>query len=140
LLKGDVNEPEWGLEEEVGVLAERAVKLVDEREGVQYAMESGPVNDSDEDVEDAESDTTDSDDTQILDTPPSSPQATDNQITQPHLNPLLTTLATTHLSSLLALLAHHRPLVERSLYPRLRPTDWRDVLACAAASGRVSPR
>lgn len=99
LLAGDVHEPEWGLEEEVRLIAERA----------RMAHNAN------------------------LELPESETEHT-------YDSPALVHLTSAHLSRLLAALEHHVPLVERSLYDRLRPMSWTQVLACVGACGLVSPR
>jgi hypothetical protein len=103
LLAGDVDVPEWGIEDEIKVLASRALKA-------HLSIEE----------EEEEEGTTGPDD-------PTSDDGEDEVLDAPFLNAV--TMATSaHLSQILALLAAHVPLTGKTTQDRIRPIGWESVL------------
>jgi hypothetical protein len=110
LLADDVHVPEWGLEDEIKLLALHSLR--------QYS----PHKFLDPSPEDAG---TDADEDDIL--PPSTVKA-------------LTLSSSSHLSSILAIISAHIPLYEKGLQSRLKPVGWESVVDMMGASGLVDEK
>lgn len=110
LLAGDVHVPEWGLEDEIKLLAEHSLKADDNGDSLNCAGEGPFVSDVPRSKEDDD----------------------------PRLSPIalhaLTEVSTTHLSNILALLAAHVPLAEKSMQNRVLPISWEAVLDVVAVN------
>lgn len=108
LLAGDVHVPEWGLDEEIRLIASQSMKDSKTSSG-RSSEDDGTVNVEDED--------------DLL--PDSSLIALRND-------------SVNHLSHMLSTLSFCIPLVEKSLRNRVRPLNWERVLAAVSASGTIS--
>lgn len=115
LLAGDVHIPEWGLDEEVRLIASQALHE-------SKAAEPPDALDSDVRSESSDADSID---------------------VEPSLSPIflkaLASSTAAHLSQILSLLAFHTPLVEKSLQNRLAAVGWVQVLNAVSAAGSVAP-
>ena len=127
LLAGDVLVPEWTFEDEVRLVAEKTIAVIRRREN------GGNFGNNVEQAESSNPPPCDSDNLKDTDDP-------DLSTVLPAHFTALPAIIKSHLASLLAALAHHTPLVKCSLYPRLRPMSWVQVLNCAGACALVSPR
>ncbi|CCM03057.1 uncharacterized protein FIBRA_05177 [Fibroporia radiculosa] len=118
LLAGDVHVPEWGLEDEVELMASRALKRVPQAlapavvagEDDSKPFPGGIEGGVDEDVE-----------------------------LEPASLHALTDDSATYLARILALLAAHTGSYTKRMQDRLRPFDWEAVLAIVGASSLVDP-
>ena len=113
LLAGDVNVPEWNLEDEVKSVALQCLAATGGNE--QLAHQASSVDDS-SDLEDI----------------------TESQLTSHAVN-AITESTSRHLSQILALLAAYVPPNEKSMQNRVRPLNWESVLNIVIAHGLASP-
>ncbi|OCH94568.1 hypothetical protein OBBRIDRAFT_99347 [Obba rivulosa] len=127
LMAGDVHVPEWGLEDEIKHLALRLLKgdRPDDPARSRLSSLGMELDGSVQGVSDADSPATagDEDEDEHL-LPPSSLSA-------------LTATSSAYLSQILALLAAHVPVAEKSLQNRVKPINWETVLDVAGASDLI---
>ncbi|KAI0089671.1 hypothetical protein BDY19DRAFT_993242 [Irpex rosettiformis] len=113
LLAGDVNVPEWSLEDEVKLIATQYLAA---NGGSEQSAQRGPNADQLSDLE----------------------FGADSQLTLHAVN-ALTESTSRHLSQILALLAAYVPPNELSMQNRVRPLNWESVLNIITANGLADP-
>lgn len=126
MLAGDVHVPEWGLEDEVAHIALH--HLASRRRKSRPPAPPAPAS--------ARKDSVDPED--AMDSADEEDEDEVNRLTPLALR-ALTTSASIYVSQVLALLAAHVPLAEKSMQNRVRPMDWESVLEIVAASGLARP-
>ncbi|GBE83452.1 hypothetical protein SCP_0505010 [Sparassis crispa] len=127
LLAGDVHVPEWGLEDEVKLLALQVLKALSgststpgvsgfpatAAEDLSSSPPPSPAMGTDVDVDDGE-------------------EEEEELLSQPSLR-ALTVSSATHLAQIFALLVAHVPATEKSMQNRIHPIGWETVLDVAGA-------
>ncbi|KAH8112342.1 hypothetical protein DFH11DRAFT_1744953 [Phellopilus nigrolimitatus] len=138
LLAGDVHRPEWGLADEVQLIADhvRRHQRAAWRRQAPSASSSDPPPTSPS-FEDHPPLSSHRKDTAASELRVDSESESDLDSEPDPAQRALTASTSAHLRSLLSLLAAHIPCVEASLRGRLAPTGWPGVLAAAGAGGLV---
>lgn len=139
LIEGDVFVPEWGLGDEVKLLAKECLRSYSNLPHEQAAYMEVGTNESELEPTIHPSSPTPS---------PTDPDSTSKQPVQPFRhhtstlirNSFLTLPSHALLEHTFALLASHWPKTENSLRNRLRPFGWETVLEILSASGVIEPR
>ena len=116
LLVDDVCVPEWGLEEEMKLLASQSLKRLQPDAGLRAHHNLGPSTEGEDEDED------------------------EDDILSESFVDALTTASSSHLSQIFSLLAAHVPLSENSMQGRIMPISWESVLDIVSVSGACDPK
>ncbi|KDQ56905.1 hypothetical protein JAAARDRAFT_59122 [Jaapia argillacea MUCL 33604] len=134
LLAGDVHIPEWGLEDEVKLLALQELKVQRQGNG-----DPGPTPATPEDDRTLQQGTDGI--PMDIDSVVNDQDSEDEDTTLPPsaLNGLILS-SSSHLSQLLSALSAHFPLAEKSMQNRVKPIGWETVLDVVGVSGLVDEK